>query len=371
MSESKKKRVVAMAPHEEGWFNVELVKDCGLVPYLLYKNHGCDAVMVGVRAEEYTYLDTCVKGMQMEFLPDGRMETKCRYIKDNAGRIDGLVLRGCYPVNFYFAKIYKKCNPAGKIYVGLDANSVWMDQIDWEEEEFREFMDSCDVIAVSCRVMQEYLNIKWPWKIECIPNGYYNFSGYQAVPVFEKKDNIILTVGRIGSAQKATHVLLEAFAMIYEKFPEWKVRLAGSMEADFHKYLADYFERFPELKERVLPLGEIRNRGVLFGEYLNAKIFALPSVVEGGAPNVIPEALNAGCVTAVTKYDAYEDATNGGKCGMAAEINDISGFARILSELCGSGNLARMAENAYQYGKDYFNMEKIVARLNEMLFEGN
>ena len=117
-------------------------------------------------------------------------------------------------------------------------------------------------------------------------------------------------------------------------------------------------------------MGEIRDREELFREYLNAKIFALPSVAEG-APNVIAEALNAGCVTAVTKYDAYEDATNGGKCGMAAEINDISGFARILSELCGSENLAQMAENAYRYGKDYFNMEKIVARLNEMLFGGN
>ncbi len=365
-----KKRVAAIAPHEDGWLNVELVKDCGLIPYLLYKNHSCDAVMVGVNADEYTYLDTCVRGMQMEFLPDGGMETKCRYMKDHAKSIDCLILRGCYPINFYFAKIYKSCNPAGKIYVGLDANSVWMDQIDWEEEEFTEFMDSCDVIAVSCRVMQDYLNIKWPWKIECIPNGYYNFGGSQPEPVYEKKEDIILTVGRIGSQQKATHILLEAFAMIYKDFPQWRVRLVGSMEAGFHKYIEDYFQRFPELKQRIIQVGEIRDREELFREYLNAKIFALPSVAEG-APNVIAEALNAGCVTAVTKYDAYEDATNGGKCGMAAEINDISGFARILSELCGSENLAQMAENAYRYGKDYFNMEKIVARLNEMLFGGN
>ena len=36
-----------MAPYERPWSNVELVKDCGLIPYLLYKNHGCDASMVG------------------------------------------------------------------------------------------------------------------------------------------------------------------------------------------------------------------------------------------------------------------------------------------------------------------------------------
>ena len=43
----KIKRVVAMAPYERPWSNVELVKDCGLITYLLYKNHGCDVSIVG------------------------------------------------------------------------------------------------------------------------------------------------------------------------------------------------------------------------------------------------------------------------------------------------------------------------------------
>ena len=46
---ARRTRVVAMAPYERGWSNVELVKDCGLIPYLLYKNHGCDVTMVGAR----------------------------------------------------------------------------------------------------------------------------------------------------------------------------------------------------------------------------------------------------------------------------------------------------------------------------------
>lgn len=44
---SSPKRVVAMAPYERGWTNIELVKDCGLIPYILYKNHGHDVSMVG------------------------------------------------------------------------------------------------------------------------------------------------------------------------------------------------------------------------------------------------------------------------------------------------------------------------------------
>ncbi len=33
---AEKKRIVALAPYERGWSNVELVKDLGLISYLLY-----------------------------------------------------------------------------------------------------------------------------------------------------------------------------------------------------------------------------------------------------------------------------------------------------------------------------------------------
>ena len=210
-------RVVAMASYERGWSNVELIKDCGLIPYLLYKNHGCDVSMVGAVGQEYSY-QNYIAGVSLEFLPDGKEETKLKYLQEYSEHIDGLILRGCYPSNFNVAKLYKQLNPQGKIYVGLDANSVWMDRIIWDKPEFREFMDNCDVIATSCSAMREHLQIKWPWKIEHIPNGYYDFHQRNIIPCFEEKENVILTVGRIGSEQKATHVLLEAFALIAARY---------------------------------------------------------------------------------------------------------------------------------------------------------
>lgn len=40
-----------------GWNNQQLRKDCGLVPWLLAKNHGFRAVMVGMKCStEYPYL---------------------------------------------------------------------------------------------------------------------------------------------------------------------------------------------------------------------------------------------------------------------------------------------------------------------------
>lgn len=152
-------RVVAMAPYERPWSNVELIKDCGLIPYLLYKNHGCDVSMVGAKGGEYPYAEL-VKGMKLKFLENGNVATKHKYIYENGKDIDCLILRGCYPSNFGVAKIYKMVNPNGKIYVGLDANSHWMDRILWYQPDFVDFMDHCDVIATSCTAMQKHLNEK-------------------------------------------------------------------------------------------------------------------------------------------------------------------------------------------------------------------
>lgn len=361
-------RVVAMAPYERPWSNVELVKDCGLIPYLLYKNHGCDVSMVGAKGETYPYAEL-VKGMKLEFLENGEIGTKVRYILEKGKEIDCLILRGCYATNFPIALTYKVANPNGIIYVGLDANSQWMDRILWYEEDFMNFMNCCDYIATSCTAMQKHLNEKWPWDIKCIPNGYYNlFSSKEETEAnFENKQNIILTVGRLGTIQKATETVLESFAAIADKIPEWEFRLVGNIEENFQEYIKSFYEKNPELTERVVFTGSIQDRSMLRQEYEKAKIFALPSRLEGGTPNVIAEALHAGCALALTKFDAYEDALGEDACGMAASIDNIEEYSGILLQLCTKEDLRKLSENAVKRAREFYDMEKIVGGLYEQL----
>lgn len=362
------KKVVAMAPYDRGWSNVELLKDCGIIPYLLYKNHGHKVSMVGADGGPYPYHDLYTKEIEMKFLDDGGVSGKIQYIEEHAKEIDCLLLRGCYDSNFRVAVRYKQHNPDGRIYVGLDANSWWMDRIIWDKREFVEFMDSCDVIATSCRAMQEHLNQKWPWKIEHIPNGYYDFTHTWKPPMFSEKQNIILTVGRLGTNQKATQTLLEAFALIANRLPEWKLRLVGNVEEAFESYITEYFRCFPNLCGQIEFTGTVNEREKLLEEYENAKVFALPSRLEGGTPNVIAEALHGGCVIAVTKFDAYEEAIDYGRCGKAARIGNVEEFAEALYELCTCNELEQLSSHACEYAKRHFDMEKITARVNELLF---
>lgn len=361
----KPKRIISPA-HNKGWFDSQILKDCGVIPYLLHKNHGCDTCMVGGRRGEYPNLQY-VPGLKMEFLPDGSLESMADYIEKEALDIDCLLLYGSYPFYEPLADIYKQINPEGKIALALDANSHWMDRIQWDTENFRRFMGQCDVISAAGRTMQRHLNEKWPWAIEYIPNGFYNFSNIPMEFDYSKKENIILTAGRLGTMQKGTHVLLEAFALIAKELPDWELHLAGSVAKEFESVIASYWKRFPELNGRVRFLGHISDRDILYQEYQKAKIFALPSTFEGGA-NVIAEALYAGNAIAVTKIDEYGDATDYERCGLASDIGDISGFAENLRNLCRSEHLEEMCRHAYEYAKSNYDMEKIVDRLYAMIF---
>lgn len=363
----EKVRVVAMAPYERGWSNGELLKDCGLVPYLLYKNHGCDVTMVGAPMEDDSNLKY-IEGVHLEFLPDGTQKSKDDYIRREAKEIDVLLLRGIYPDYLPVVELYKKHNPEGKVYLPLDANSAYMDRIQWQKPFIREFMERCDVVAASGTAMQKHLNEKWPWVIENIPNGFYNFSDKIWNPEFEKKKDIVLTVGRLGTEQKATSVLLEAFAEAADQLPGWELHLAGSIEKGFESYLEWFWGQFPELRGRVCFLGQITDKEKLYEEYLQAKVFALTSAWEGGTPNVIAEALYAGDAVVTTKIDEYEDAIDRGRCGMAAEIGDVAGVRDILINVCRSEKLEEMCCHAYEYAREYYDMERIVKKVYYLLF---
>lgn len=363
------KKVIAL-PWREGWRNVELTKDCGLIPFLLYKNHGMDVTMAGAEVEDYPYAETVVKGIKMEFLEKGTMEEKISYIEKNAKDIDLFIVRGAYDINALPAIKYKQLNPKGKIYLGLDANSHWMDRIRWDRDVYIRFMESCDVIATSCRSLQRHLNEKWPWKIEYVPNGFYNYYNIKTGFDNSKKENTILTVARIGTEQKANNIMLEAFAKAADRIPDWNMKLVGPIQKDFEAFTDNFFHRYPALKEKVVFTGPVNDKKELFELYSKAKIFTLTSTIEGGTPNVIAEALSAGCAIAVTKIDAWEDATDCGRCGMAAEINDISGIADMYVKLCTDPQLEALESRAYEYYTETYDMEKVVKRLEESLFGG-
>ncbi len=363
------KKVVALSEGSHPWTNVELLKECITIPYMFHKLFGCEVTAVCIENDEnYEYL-SLLPGLRLELIKDQGANSRLYYVMEHAKEIDLLIFRGWYPDNYPIAEAYKNLNPEGKIYIGLDQNSMWMDRIIWDNFAYKGLFDRCDVIGSSCKTMQDHLNEKWPWKIDYFPSGYFNVLNIQEneKDILDKKEKIILCVARHGTWQKATEILLEAFAKIESEIPDWKLRLVGTVDPEFESYIKAFFATYPNLLERIIFVGEITDKRKLRQEYIRAGVFVLTSRYEGG-PNVISEALYAGCAIAITKIDIWKDAIgpmdDGDKiCGTSFPVYDVLGAAQGLAELCHNDNLAELQKNAIWRAKRYFDLEMIVRDL--------
>jgi glycosyltransferase involved in cell wall biosynthesis len=143
----------------------------------------------------------------------------------------------------------------------------------------------------------------------------------------------------------------------------------GGIEEGFKPYIAAYFDRHPELREKVLFKGAITDKTELYAEYAKAKIFALTSRTEGGPPNVVGEALAHGCYMVTSAVDAAEDITDSGRCGRIFPVGNAQALAEILREICPDQALLRDGfDKATACARTHFDWEFIIKRLHHMLY---
>lgn len=129
-------------------------------------------------------------------------------------------------------------------------------------------------------------------RIVCIPNAVDYVEPKQRAVLRQSKERYtIITIGRLDPIQKRTHILIEAFALLAEKYPNWYVEIYGDTDGDFayeHR-LKKQIEEF-HLQGRVILGGttmQIRNK------LRHADIFAFPSAYEG-FPLALTEAMATG-----------------------------------------------------------------------------
>lgn len=357
------------------WYNEELMKDCGLSGYTLGQEFGLNPIMLfGTAAEDYPYLEILPK-MKMLYTddPPGVDETYFKHLLENAREMDVLILYGKYIEALAYLDVYRTFRPDGKVYCALDMNSDWMRKYSWGIEESVKFASQCDVIATSCRAIRDALNSNPKVAFPCrwLPNGFYNSTGLPVKAEALAKEKIILTVGRIGTAQKRSEELIKAFLGVLESLPGWTLRLVGPIEPEFRQMIAENVEKFPKMMKRVVFTDAITDKAELYREYARASIFALSSVFEGGTPNVYAEALFHGCMFVTSDVDAFEDMTNFGELGVTYKSGDIAGLAGALVDLCArvdNGELEQHIPKALAYANRYYDWKRNAKKLGYMLF---
>ena len=175
-----------------------------------------------------------------------------------------------------------------------------------------------------------YAGVDTKNKTMYFPNGYDNkVIDKIKIKSFKEKENIILTVGRLGTKEKNTELLLETLKEVDLK--DWKVYLVGSIDKNFIKYKEKFFEDNPNLKEKIIFTGEIKAKEKLYEYYNKAKVFVLPSKWESFGI-VMVEAMAFGNYIITSNTCAANDITNNNSIGKIIEIDSKSQLKKEIEK---------------------------------------
>lgn len=363
--------------------NVHLRKDLGKIPYVLYKDFGFDCTFVCFKNEaKYPSLDNDVPGLKMEFLKSktnkNPLWATIKFLFKNARNIDVLNLYGQSRWVFIIGFLFKKINPQGLLFVKLDMNIEYLQRLQQSLNVQRHlffwkyfFRKTADIVSSEYQqitaVISSFYEIE-PNKIIQITNGV----DAEAIAQFafaktktDEKENIILTVGRIGAPEKNHEMLLRAASILDLK--EWKIVFIGHIEKQFQVVIDDFFIKNPAKKSSVFFEVEVNDYQLLSRWYNRSKVFCLTSFREG-FPVVIPEAMYWGNYIVSTDISSISEILENGKIGSL--VSNTNSLVDTLQGIIDNplSILEKTQLSTHKAEQEYI-WSKIVARLGRKILD--
>lgn len=368
-------RFVTLFP---GLMNFHLVKEVCMIPYSLQMQCGYDVAVATFRNGEYPYLENETSGLELEFIDSItgiNLLDVCLYLVKNSKKIDILNIYHGTRKSAIYAILYKIFNKHGKIYLKMDADCLTTQSIKLAIRIRRLWLmpllfGKCDLITIESTKSLDFMIKawkKWEYKMRYLPSGVLKKPGFDNST--NHRSDIICTVGRLGTYQKNTEMLLEAFRQISDKRPQWILKLAGSIEEEFKPSIKQFFSDNNHLTNRVCFVGEITDRDKLRDFYLSSKIFAFPSRYESFGL-VLAEACSFGLFPLTSNFSAAYDITDNGRFGRLFETDGLDGFVSLLLEVTEPGFYNdELPKDVSEYIDKNFNWFYIAEKLHEYIKE--
>jgi glycosyltransferase involved in cell wall biosynthesis len=382
------KRFVTIFPICE---NVHLTKDLGQIPYFLHKLHGYDSIIASYKnSEHYENIDGEVKGLKIDFIENtGRLSFLERgvlkYIYKNAKQIDVLNLYIFSKFTFVYGILYKKLNPKGFLFLKLDGynetfaegnkiahstNPIKNYILKYLEKSF---LKKVDLVTIENQEGEKLVRNMFPSiisKVMYLPVGvndlFLNETFTNKQKSFKEKENIILTVGRVGEEIKNQKMILRALTKTDMK--DWKMVFVGPVNDSFKVYFDELCVKFPYLKEKVVFTGNISNRVELYEWYNKSKVFCMTSLKESFCHS-ISEALYFGNYIIGTEgIMSMKDVTDTGKYGVTLKSDDDAALAATFQKLIDDDSqLAVLYPEIVKFSRMHFVWSNIIGKVNEQI----
>lgn len=345
--------------------NADLMKDEGQIPYTLCLHKGMDASLVTCHIDKKVANIYNVPGLHVEHYPLllNHTLTGIVYLIFHSHKIDWL--------NIYFAgrqaliwmRLYKLMNRDGHIYLKLDLDFRGAELYEKNRKERRIFTINtqiADIISAESTAIIKRIEKYSSKRVLLVEDG---ISKLDSKPVIDnERENRFITVGRLGTYQKATDILLAAFARS-AKFHNWDLILIGNVDDGFREYIRKFYTDHSELRNRVIFKGVIRNREELYKEYCHSKVFVLPSRWESYGISS-GEALYCGCHLILS--DSIPPAsvmTLDGKFGTMVKSGNINDLSDALIEATKKEYVQSEIDEMSEYADKMFSWERICEKL--------
>lgn len=279
--------------------SLEFGKDVVLVPYYLGQALGYQTEICCGYSEKVAELIPTLskKGLTFTKKPLGhnpylRIPIYIKYLFQNASHIDLLMCFHWKLETLINILLYKLLNKHGQVYVKLDTSSgqEWdLTRHTFLGKTLRKILyTNClkNVDVLSCETSQAYnflcnnsvFSKPMRQKLVLMPNAFdeeeFATSGISERE-FQQKENLIITVGRLGSHQKNTEMILDALECIELK--AWKFILIGPIEEKFHQAIEHFYQKHPEKKEQIIFIGKVNSKKDLWEWYNRAKVLVCTS----------------------------------------------------------------------------------------------
>jgi glycosyltransferase involved in cell wall biosynthesis len=330
-----------------------LGKEVFLIPYYLRSLYKLDVTIVYPQTKTNSYMPKEMRGIKLHPLksikpnkPNSRY-IYCTiifllYLIRNSRKIDILMLVHIMHQAAIIGIVYKLLKNRGILYIkgdGIGVANINSEQRYMQSKNikdyliklmFARFFRIVDFITAETDADYDRLCKNRIFGVDIAHKARQMYNGFDEdmlslldvqVNDFTEKKNIFLTVGRLGSLQKNTEMLLEVAKVLNWK--DWKMVLVGNIEnkeRDFQQVIDDYFLTTPHLKDKVIFTGTIYSKKKLWTQHNDAKVFVMTSIHEGFA-NVYADAV---------RFRNYIISTDVG--GASEMIREEEGYGEIVAQ---------------------------------------
>lgn len=338
-------------------------KDIFLIPYYIAKELGGQCKYLYTSNLGNTEIPRMHRGVSIEQTKNTNSWKVFLFeIISQAKETDVLFLTGSSAVDMLAAYLYKRRNPRGKVVVFGDMEEPQARELnqngfhysggligwvkDWLTDYFFRHVTYLVANIEAWRLMNDLCTRRhWSGLLHfypCLDDEKYISYGLKRMP-FSQKENVMVSVGRIGCHQKNTEMLLEALKTVDLK--DWKIYMLGPITnsfnlnecSDFQQKIDRFFEEHPRHRGKLVFTGMVYDQKTVFGYYNRAKVLLMTSRHESWG-NVYSEAAALGCFILSTEVGGATLCSNEWKFGYKLKQEDSEGLAKAIDNIV-NGNM--------------------------------